>query len=39
MMDRFEENEVFQTAHTTNNMLRSNKKWWLCYHGNCDPLN
>ena len=30
----FQENKVFQTARTMNNFLKSNAKWWLCYHRN-----
>ena len=39
VLDPFQENNVFQTAHTMNNILGSNTKWWLCCHGNHDLLN
>ena len=32
VLDRFQ--EVVQEAQTMNNILKSNAKWYLCYHGN-----
>ena len=29
LLDRFQENKVFQTAQTINNILTSNTKWYL----------
>ena len=39
VLDRFQENKVFQIAQTMNNILRSNTKWWFCQDGNRDLLN
>ena len=39
VLHRFQENKVFRTAQTMINILKSNTKWKLCHHGNCDLLN
>ena len=36
LLDRFQENKVFQTAQTMDNIFKSNTKWWLCPYGNRD---
>ena len=39
VLNRFQENKVFQAAQIMNNIPRSSKKWYFCHHGNRDLLN